>query len=118
VWIIGATSCSPYPVISVQEARSCYSKQPTSQPGELSKRLKLQDVKKLFEWMVEPFKIFKVRMAGDEVGEIHQGIAAFVNIKSMYNQATELLKSIGTGDTDESKLRNDILFICPHYDIL
>ncbi|KAF9342902.1 hypothetical protein BGX34_007500, partial [Mortierella sp. NVP85] len=75
-------------------------------------------------------------MTGKDVGEIHQDIATFVNkhfhvgwtkqdawvyiqyIKSKYNQAVELSKSIGTGDTDEIKLRNDVLCICPHYDVL
>jgi hypothetical protein len=79
VWKIGESSPSSSVASLAQEARPGNSKEPTSQAGQLSKRLKPQDMKKLFEWMAEPLNLFKVRMAGKEVGEIHQDIAMFVN---------------------------------------
>jgi hypothetical protein len=136
VWKIGESSPSSSVAPPTQEARPGNSNEPTSQPEQLSKRLKPQDMKTLFEWMAEPLNFFKVRMTGEDVGEIHQDISTFVNthchtdwtkedawvyvqyIKSKYNRATELLKSIGNKGTDEIKLRNDILCVCPHYDIL
>jgi len=97
-------------------------------------------MKKLVEWMTEPLNSVKMdnlrRMGDDEVGEIHQEIAIFVNahchtdwtkqnawgylqyIKGKYNQATDISKPTGTGDTDKTKLRNDVLYVCPYYDTL
>lgn len=107
----------------------------TGYPGQPSKRLEPQDRNKLFEWMAEPFNFFKVMMAGDNVGDIHQEAATFVNkychtdwtkqdacvyiqyITRMYNQnqTAELSKSIGIGNTDEKKLSNDTLYLHPHF---
>ncbi|KAK3812157.1 MAG: hypothetical protein J3Q66DRAFT_390586 [Benniella sp.] len=97
-------------------------------------------MKIIVEWIADPQNSVKVndlsRMPDTEVRDVHQEIATFVNacchtcwtredawiyigdIKEAYNIAAELSKSIGNGDMDKSKLRNDILCVFPYYDAL
>jgi hypothetical protein len=95
---------------------------------------------KLVEWMADPLNSVKVndldRTSETKVGDIHQEIATFVNshcdadwtkedawvylqyITRKYNQAADLSNLTVTGDTEKTKLRDDILYICPYYDNL
>ncbi|KAK3811853.1 MAG: hypothetical protein J3Q66DRAFT_442702 [Benniella sp.] len=133
-WKFGTPSSS-LPATVVQEARPGDSKQTTGHPGQPSKRLGPQDRNKFFEWMAEPLNFFKVMIAGDNVGDIHQEAATFVNkychtnwtkqdacvyiqhITRKYNQTAGLSKSISFGNTDENKLSNDTLYVHPHCNI-
>jgi hypothetical protein len=105
-----------------------------------SKFWRSEGMKEFVEWLTEPHNYAKLNnprpTSGKKVGDIHAEIAKHVNdqcgtdwiaknvkvkiqyIKRKYDLAAALAKSTGAGDTEESKLREEMLHICPYYDEL